>query len=106
MRRDRSAVTGSTCGFARPSAGQPSVGKVGLAARIEAFETRHRGSWWDAEYDENGWAATFAGKREIGPFTGLVELIHVSSDNPAREHVNLAARQKQTRLQADLRLGW
>jgi hypothetical protein len=82
------------------------VGKVGLAARIEAFETRHRGSWWDDEYDEDGWAATFAGKREIGPFTGLVELIHVSSDNPAREHAQLAARQKQTRLQADLRLGW
>ena len=82
------------------------VGTVGLAARIEAFETRHRGSWWDDEYNEDGWAATFAGKREFGPFTALVELIHVSSDNPAREHVHLTARQKQTRLQADLRLGW
>ena len=83
-----------------------SVGKVGIAARIEAFQTRHRGSWWDSEYDEDGWAATFAGKREWGPFTGLVELLHVSSDNPAREHVQLSPRQKQTRLQADLRLGW
>jgi len=82
------------------------IGKFGLAGRIEAFETRHRGSWWDEEYDEDGWAATLAGKREWGPFTGLIELIHVSSDNPAREHVQLESRQKQTRLQADLRLGW
>ena len=82
------------------------VGKVGLAARIEAFETRHRGSWWDEEYDEDGWAATIAGKREWGPFTGLVELIHVSSASPAREHVGLESRQKQSRLQADLRLDW
>ena len=82
------------------------VGSVGLAARIEAFETRHRGSWWNDEYDEDGWAATLAAKRELGPFTGLVELIHVSSDNPAREHVHLESRQKQTRLQADLRLSW
>ena len=83
-----------------------SVGKFGLAARIEAFETRHRGSWWDDEYDEDGWAATLAGKREWGPFTGLVELIHVSSDNPAREHVGLEPQQTQTRLQADLRVNW
>jgi hypothetical protein len=82
------------------------VGKVGLAARIEAFETRHRGSWWDEEYDEDGWAATVAGKREWGPFIGLVELIHVSSVSPAREHVGLESRQKQSRLQADLRLDW
>jgi hypothetical protein len=82
------------------------VGQVGLAARLEAFETRHRGSWWDGEYDEDGWAATLAGKRHWGPFTGLVELVHVSSDSPAREHVQLPARQQQTRVQADLRLGW
>lgn len=82
------------------------VGKFGLAARLEAFDTRHRGRWWDDEYDEDGWAATVAGKRQWGPFTGLVELIHVSSDNPAREHVQLSSSQQQTRLQADLRLAW
>jgi hypothetical protein len=82
------------------------VAKFGLAARLEAFETRNRGSWWDDEYDETGWSAMLAGKREWGPLTGLVELIHVSSDNPTREHAHLAPRQKQTRLQADLRLGW
>jgi hypothetical protein len=82
------------------------VGKVGLAARIEAFETRHRGSWWSDEYDEDGWAATIAGKREWGPFTGLVELLHVSSDNPAHEPLQPSPRQSQTRLQADLRASW
>ena len=82
------------------------IGKIGLAARIEAFDTKHQGSWWDDEYDEDGWAATLAGKRQWGRFTGLVELIHVSSDNPAREHIALRPRQEQTRLQADLRLGW
>jgi hypothetical protein len=82
------------------------IGKFGLAGRIEAFETRHRGSWWDGEYDEDGWAATLAGKREWGRFTGLVELIHVSSDTPAREHFELEPQQEQTRLQADLRVSW
>ena len=122
MRIRAQAVTGRTrMGFEEPPLGRHwidmrfrsafllvswPVGKVGIAARIEAFETRNRGSWWNEEYDEDGWAATLAGKRELGPFTGLVELVHVSSENPARDHVQLAPRQKQTRLQADLRLGW
>jgi hypothetical protein len=61
---------------------------------------------WDSEYDEHGWAATLAGKRQWGPLEGLVELVHVSSDNEAREHVGLEPRQTQTRLQADLRVSW
>jgi hypothetical protein len=116
------AMTGRTrMGYAEPPLGRRwidmrfrsafllvsrAVGKFGIAGRIEAFETRHRGSWWDEEYDEDGWAATLAGKRQWGPFTGLVELVHVSSDNPAREHIHIEPRQTQTRLQADLRLGW
>ena len=83
-----------------------SFGAVGVAARIEAFETRNRGSWWDAEYDESGWSAMLAGKRQWGPVTGLIELIHVSSDNPTREHIHVDAQQKQTRLRADMRLSW
>jgi hypothetical protein len=116
------AMTGRTrMGFAEPPLGlrwidmrfrsaflliSRTVGKVGLTGRIEAFETKHRGSWWDQEYDEDGWATTLAGKREWGRFTGLVELIHVSSNNPARDHLELDPRQKQTRLQADLRVSW
>ena len=83
-----------------------TVGTVGLAGRIEAFDTHHRGSWWDDEYDEDGWAATLAAKREFGRFTGLVELIHVSSDNGTREHVGIEPNQQQTRLQAQLRASW
>ena len=80
------------------------VGSFGISARVEAFETRNRGSWWDDEYDETGWSAMLCGKRQWGRLTGLLELIHVSSDNPTREHIHLDPRQKQTRVRADLRL--
>jgi hypothetical protein len=83
-----------------------SVGPIAVAGRVEAFDTRHRGSWWDGEYDENGWAATLAAKHEWKWCTGLLELIHVSSDNATREHVGLDPHQRQTRLQAQLRASW
>ena len=47
-----------------------------------------------------------AGKREWGHFTGLVELLHVWSDSPAREDVGLEPRQRQTQLQAEVRMHW
>jgi len=53
----------------------------------------------DAEYDDRGWSAMAAAKREIGHFTGLVELLHVSS---RRDDV----RRRQTQAQAELRMGW
>jgi hypothetical protein len=83
-----------------------SIASFGIAARVEAFETRNRGSWWDDEYDETGWSAMLCGKRQWGPLIGLVELIHVSSDNPTREHIHIDPHQKQTRLRTDLRLSW
>lgn len=82
------------------------VGKVGVAGRVEAFDTRNSGSWWGSEYDDSGWAATLAGKRQWAHVTGLVELIHVSSRNGARSALGLETRQSQTRLQADVRLSW
>ena len=81
-------------------------GPVGIAVRAEAFDTRNRGSWWDGEYDENGWSAMIAAKRRFGAVTGLLELLHASSDNPAREHVDEGARQRQTQLQAEVRMRW
>lgn len=81
-------------------------GAFGLAGRVEAFDTRNRGSWWEEEYDDEGWSAMLAGKREWGPFTALIELLHVSSRNPTREHIHIAPRQRQTQLQADLRIRW
>lgn len=81
-------------------------GKVGVAVRGELFNTRHQGSLWDGEYDEHGWSAMVAAKRQWGPLTGLVELLHVSSDNPAREHVEEPSSQHQTQMQAELRFQW
>jgi hypothetical protein len=84
-----------------------TIGKFGLAGRFDAFDVRNRGSLWHDEYDDIGWAATVAGKREWAPFTGVIELLHVSSKREDRhEHLGLAARQRQTRLQAELRLHW
>ncbi|HEY7006467.1 MAG TPA: hypothetical protein VH392_08290, partial [Sphingomicrobium sp.] len=82
------------------------VGPFGIAVRGEAFDTRNRGAWWTGDYDEHGWSAMLAAKHEFGPFTGLLELLHVSSDTPAREHADEGERQHQTQLQAELRIGW
>jgi hypothetical protein len=81
-------------------------GSVGLAARVEAFGTRNRGSMAGDEYDDCGWSAMVAAKRQWGPLTGLVELLHVSSRREDREEVGLEPRQEQTQLQTSLRMHW
>lgn len=81
-------------------------GKVGLGVRAEAFGTRDRGSIWTDEYSEHGWSGMIAAKRQWGPFTGLVELLHVWSDSPARENGDEEERQGQTQLQAEVRMHW
>jgi hypothetical protein len=78
----------------------------GIAARVEGFDSRHKGSLMASESNENGWAVTLAGHREFGPVTGFVELLHVSSKRGYPEEAELAPRQRQTRLQAELRLRW
>lgn len=83
-----------------------SFGPVGMAARIEAFDTRNRGSTWTDEYDETGWSAMLAGRHDFGHFTGLVEILHVSSNAPLREHVEINPRQSQTQVQAQMRIHW
>jgi hypothetical protein len=82
------------------------VGKVGLAVRAEAFGTQNRGSIWTSEYNEHGWSGMIAARRQWGPVTGLVELLHVWSDSPAREHAAEEERQAQTQLQAEVRMHW
>jgi hypothetical protein len=81
-------------------------GPVSLAARLEGFDTRNQGSSWTDEYDESGWSAMLAGKHEFGRFTGLLEILHVSSESPVREHVELEPRQSQTQVQAQMRIHW
>ena len=82
------------------------IGKVGLAVRADAFDTRNRGSLWTGEYDEHGWSAMIAAKREFGQATAIVELLHVTSNTPAREHAGDEERRSQTQLQAQLRMHW
>ena len=74
-------------------------GPVGLAIRGEAFETRNHGSDVDDEYDERGWSVMAAAKRQFGRFTGLVELLHVSSRREEQ-------RTRQSQAQAELRMRW
>ena len=84
-------------------------GKIGFAwSRATRLpDTRnHRGSLWTSEYDEHGWSAMIAAKREWGRVTGLVELLHVWSDSPLREHADEDPRQGQTQLQAEVRMHW
>jgi hypothetical protein len=82
------------------------LGPIGLAARVEAFDTRNRGCLVDDEYNEAGWSEMVAAKREWSRFTALVELLHVSSRRGQLEETGLAARQRQTQIQADLRFHW
>lgn len=83
-----------------------SFTKGGVAVRIDAFDSRHHGSLVDGESNETGWAATLAGHRDFGPVTAFVELLHVSSDREHPDEVDLAPRQRQTRLQGQLRVRW
>jgi hypothetical protein len=81
-------------------------GKLGLAVRADAFDTANRGSLRTDEYDEHGWAAMIAAKRDWNHVTGLVELLHVWSKTPAREYLGEEERQGQTQLQAEVRMHW
>ena len=81
-------------------------GRLGLSTRLDLFDTRNRGSDVREEYDDKGWSAMLAAKREWTHFTGLVELLHVSSRREDREEAGLEPRQHQTQLQAELRMHW
>jgi hypothetical protein len=82
------------------------VGSLGLSARLDGFETRNRGSDVGAEYDDRGWSAMLAAKRDWRHFTGLVELLHVSTKHQNRADAGLRPRQNQTQLQAEVRMHW
>jgi hypothetical protein len=80
-------------------------GPFALTGRVDAFDTRNRGSDVDQEYDETGWSAMLAAKYDWRHFTGLVEVLHVSSKRDGRED-GLLPRQRQTQLQAEVRTHW
>ena len=81
-------------------------GSIVGTARVDAFDTRNRGSDVDEEYDEHGWSATVAARRDWRHFTGFIELLHVWSENGSREHADEPPRQEQTQLQAQIRMHW
>jgi hypothetical protein len=83
-----------------------SMGKVTFAVRGDLFGTSNRGSLWTAEYDEHGWAAMLSVKRDWKHVSALVEMLHVWSNNPAREFVQEGDRQPQTQVQAEMRMHW
>ena len=83
------------------------IGKTHLAARIETFATRQHGSLISEESEEEGWAATLAARRELTDhLSGVIELLHVSSRREQREEAGLDERQRQTQIQAALRVRW
>src|SRR5438270_3619964 len=81
-------------------------GSIGVTARLDVFDTRNRGSDVGDEYNDAGWAAMLAAKRDWGHLTGLVELLHVSSRRDNRLDAGLPPRQRQDQLQAEVRMHW
>jgi len=79
-------------------------GKVGIALRADAFDTRNSGSDVGDEYDDRGWSAMIAARRDWGPISGLIELLHVSSRREDRDELGLDPRQHQTQVQLELRI--
>ncbi len=67
-------------------------GTIGVTARIDAFDTRNRGSDVRREYDDKGWAAMLAAKHNWKHFTGLLELLHVSGRRIGRRRGDAACR--------------
>jgi hypothetical protein len=81
--------------------------KGSLSARVEAFATRNRGSTLTTEDNEDGWSATVAAKRSLGPHaTALFEVLHVDSKRNARLREIVSPKQSQTQVQLSVRMKW
>jgi len=75
-----------------------------LSGRIEAFGTRNHGSQLTAVDDEDGWAATLAGRHQIGDHIALLaEFQHIDSTRAARLRAGIDPRQPQNIAQIALR---
>jgi hypothetical protein len=82
-----------------------ALGGGKLTARADWFETRDNSFVERDNNNEHGWAATLAYKRPLVDFADLiVEVLHVSSDRPARaSNAGIAPEQDQTLLQTSVR---
>ena len=84
-------------------------GDLAVSGRVELFETKERGSRMDpTEEDEDGWAATVAGRMPVADhFTLFLEGLHIESERGARTtRLGLPAKESQTVVQAALRFRW
>ena len=84
------------------------IGDIAVSGRLELFDTTERGSRMvPAEENEEGWAATAAGRWPLwDKFTLFVEALHMQSTRGARVRVRIPAKETQTVLQASLRFRW
>ena len=83
-----------------------TVGAGKVTARADWFETNDNSFVATDNNNEHGWSAALAYKRPLVDFVDvIVEVLHVSSDRPARLlNAGIAADQKQTMVQTSLRL--
>lgn len=80
------------------------IGKGAITGRIEAFDTRERGSEMSRDESEDGWALTAAGRWAItDSLTAFIEALHVRSDRRTRRVLGLSPVESQTVFQAALR---
>lgn len=83
-----------------------SVGAASsVSARGEAFGTRGRGATLGRATDEDGWAATLAGRHAVGEHLSVLgEVLHIGSRRDERARLGGAAHQVQTIAQLAARL--
>lgn len=81
------------------------IGSASLSGRVEAFDTRGRGSVTAGEDDEEGWAFTLAARRPFGEHvTLLAEVLRVESERDARLRDALDPHQAHTVAQIAIRV--
>lgn len=76
-----------------------------VSARAEAFGTRGRGPKLGRQTDEDGWAATLAGRHAVGEHLSILgEVLHIGSRRDERARLGVAPRQDQTIAQLAARV--
>ena len=86
-----------------------TIGAGAVTGRVEAFDTRERGSQMvDADESEDGWAMTAAVRWPLANMLNVfVEALHVESTRGTRTtYFGIPAEERQNVLQAALRFRW
>ncbi len=81
------------------------IGEGAVSARLDLFGTRNHGSKLTGQDDEDGWSLTAAWRKPLTRATTLrLEALHIDSDRDARVRAGASPHQRQTLLQAALRV--